>query len=131
MYDVRRKQGVPLGDGLRSLEQIFVFFAGHGLAYPIGRSAGRNGETDFEKCLAYFSRRMMRAVLIADNYRTADFAVGWHSTFVVRLLEESIHTLKHRLATLDGWPSQIGVAMTRMSASRTRLRSAGQSSPSP
>jgi hypothetical protein len=36
-----------------------------------------------------------------------------------------------RWQTLDGCPSQIGVPSTKMSASRMRLRSAGQSSPSP
>ena len=36
-----------------------------------------------------------------------------------------------RLATLDGWPSQIGVPITRMSAASRRLRSFGQSSPRP
>src|SRR5690606_24701493 len=36
-----------------------------------------------------------------------------------------------RLAMLDGWPIQIGVAITRMSASITCLRNAGHSSPLP
>ena len=36
-----------------------------------------------------------------------------------------------RLQTLDGWPSQMGVPRTRMSASRILARRSGQSSPSP
>src|SRR3981189_1926035 len=36
-----------------------------------------------------------------------------------------------RLAMLDGWPSQIGVPITRMSAARMRARSFGQASPLP
>ena len=36
-----------------------------------------------------------------------------------------------RLVTLEGWPIQIGVANTRMFASSTCLRRAGQASPSP
>src|SRR5258705_2032813 len=36
-----------------------------------------------------------------------------------------------RLAMLDGWPSQIGVPITRMSAARMRARSLGQASPLP
>ena len=36
-----------------------------------------------------------------------------------------------RLDTLDGWPSQMGVPMTSMSAASARLSSLGQSSPLP
>src|SRR3981081_4247028 len=36
-----------------------------------------------------------------------------------------------RFAMLDGWPSQIGVPITRMSAARMRARSFGQASPLP
>src|SRR5437016_2047772 len=36
-----------------------------------------------------------------------------------------------RLATLEDWPSQIGVPIIRMSAASTRLSSFGQSSPRP
>ncbi|APS22985.1 hypothetical protein TK78_31720 [Streptomyces sp. Tue 6075] len=36
-----------------------------------------------------------------------------------------------RWQTLEGWPSQMGVAISRMSAARTFSRRAGQASPSP
>ena len=36
-----------------------------------------------------------------------------------------------RFAMLDGWPSQMGVPMTRMSLARTRARIVGQASPGP
>jgi hypothetical protein len=35
-----------------------------------------------------------------------------------------------RLETLEGWPSHVGSANTRISAARMRSRSAGHSSPS-
>jgi hypothetical protein len=36
-----------------------------------------------------------------------------------------------RLHTEEGWPSQIGVPITRMSAARILRRSSGQASPGP
>src|SRR5258705_7917154 len=74
---------------------------------------------------------MMGAVLVADDRHRRDLAVGGHAVVVVGLVEEGVHALAHALAMLDGWPSQIGVPITRMSAARMRARSLGQASPLP
>ena len=44
---------------------------------------------------------------------------------IVGLGDEGVHPFPHASTTLDGWPSHVGVAMTRISALRTSGRISG------
>jgi hypothetical protein len=118
---VGRKCRRPFADSFRRLGEFLVLLASHRLSDPVGPSSSGHGEADLSHGLRDFGNDVVRAVFISDDGNDADFSVG--PSFSSTNASMGSRT---RFAMLDGWPSQMGVPITRMSAASRRLRCSGQ-----
>jgi hypothetical protein len=61
---------------------------------------------------------MVRAILVADDGSQPGLPIARHPLHFVPFAKKRIHPLEHLFRDADGWPSQIGDPITRMSRQR-------------